>query len=760
MTDDASVLERALIQSEVLCGNFHSEKGEGIKHGAYLLLEFKRSRKEARDFLGTIPVTCAAAWNREDVSLNLAFTFEGMAFLLDPALGDIAEVRALLDSVGAPFIELAETMAERGEVLGDTAASSPKHWDASWRTGHAMVIIAGPDRTQVHQRLSYLDAAAQNAGATTTVHWGNELRGQREHFGYVDGISQPAIVGERHANDAGYGTVDKDGNWRGIQPGEIILGYDDEDAPFDGSAFLKNGTFFVLRKLEQDVDRFHDYLDRLAERGDVKAAAKDTSPKAWVASRIMGRHLDGDPLLPLNGGRAHQNDFRYAEDNTGFGCPFGAHIRRANPRDVAGRISDRSERHRMMRRTLMYAEENGSYELEEESFGHRRLQAPEGAWPKAAGPKRTRGMLFGCFNASIGRQFEVVQGGWLNGGESAPGRLFTLRDPIAGANHSGRGDFVVPGRPLVVLPDIELFTITRGGAYFFIPGLVALELLRDTPVGSPRPEGVPTSPGAIRDFIQNPQARRALAPGSLRRLVSHQAIDLSLTTERRPGLLSLVPRLGSSATSKAEEGVFAFLSPIATGRRREVEAMLGNRKALDKAFNAVRADGAPLIHHARFSIVDKLRSFPPTEDAGPPQPVDEALAPGADACLFFACWFDGERRAFFELLAKQAGGLPFIHCQDWPLAGWKDWLRPNRAARFFEERELSTLFAYRAYPDSTKAVRHALQIRETFIDVIAGFAGGSGATTVKELFDLVADAPKRSPRSDGHPSVLDAKRSR
>jgi deferrochelatase/peroxidase EfeB len=759
LTEATNVLDRALIQSEVLCGNFHSEKGSGIRHGAYLVLAFKR-RKEAREFLGKIPVTSAAAWTREDVSLNLGFTFEGMAFLLDPALGDMAEVKAVLDSVGAPFVELSETMAARAEVLGDTAASAPKHWDPSWKTCHAIVIITGPERARVHQKLEELEAGARSAGAETTVHWGNELDGQREHFGYVDGISQPAIAGETHAGDAGYGTVDKDGNWRGIQPGELVLGYDDEDAPFDGSSFLENATFFVLRKLEQDVDRFHDYLDKLAERDDVKSAARETSPKAWAASRIMGRHFDGDPLLPKNGGAKHQNDFRYAEDHTGFGCPFGAHIRRANPRDVAGRISDRSERHRIVRRSLMYAEENGSYALEEESFGHRRRLEPQSSPPMVEGLKRKRGMLFGCFNASIGRQFEVVQGGWLNGGESAPGRLFTLRDPIAGANHAGRGDFVVPGRPLVVLPDVELFTITRGGAYFFIPGLVALELLRDTPAGSPRPKGVPATADAIRAFIQHPQARRTPAKGTLRRLVSHQAIDLSLPTERRPGLLSLLPRLGSATTKKGEEGVFAFLSPIAVGQRRRVEAMLASRKKLDKALDALRADGAPLIHHARFSIVDKLRSFPPIEGAGPPQPVDEALSPDGDAALFFACWFDGKRETFLEGLTQQAGALPFIHCEGWPQPGWKDWVRPNRTARFFEERELSTLFAYRAYPNSTKEVRHALQIRETFINVIAGFAGGSGATTVKELFDLVADALKRSSRSGGQASVLDAKRSR
>src|SRR5690349_4974243 len=30
-----NVLDRALIQSEILCGNFHSEKGAAKKHGAY-----------------------------------------------------------------------------------------------------------------------------------------------------------------------------------------------------------------------------------------------------------------------------------------------------------------------------------------------------------------------------------------------------------------------------------------------------------------------------------------------------------------------------------------------------------------------------------------------------------------------------------------------------------------------------------------------------------------------------------------------------
>src|SRR5258708_4029665 len=88
-----------------------------------------------------------------------------------------------------------------------------------------------------------------------------------------------------------------------------------------------NGTFMVMRQLEQDVQAFDDFV-----AGD-----------ECLAARMVGRWRTGAPLVryPEEAPGLTQreleteNDFGYdREDRHGFTCPIGAHIRRANPRDA------------------------------------------------------------------------------------------------------------------------------------------------------------------------------------------------------------------------------------------------------------------------------------------------------------------------------------------------------------------------------------------------------------------------------------------
>jgi deferrochelatase/peroxidase EfeB len=151
--------------------------------------------------------------------------------------------------------------------------------------------------------------------------------------------------------------------------------------------------------------------------------------------------------------RTGDNDFLFgAEDPEALRCPFGAHIRRANPRDSFDPGSNDqiaiSNRHRIMRVGRVYQEKDG--------------EKP--------------GLLFMCLNGDIERQFEFVQQTWLMS-PSFHG-LACEKDPVLGDGESGACSFTVPSRhgPITLAP-MPAFVTTKGGGYFFMPGKRLIEYL-------------------------------------------------------------------------------------------------------------------------------------------------------------------------------------------------------------------------------------------------------------------------------------------
>ena len=101
------------------------------------------------------------------------------------------------------------------------------------------------------------------------------------------------------------------------------------------------------------------------------------------------------------------NDFGYADDDAaGLGCPVGAHIRRANPRDALDPDTGPISR---------YGPSTGTG------------SCAEGAYHEPSDPSE-RGIHFICLNANIAWQFEFVQHTWLNNPKFAG--LYDDTDPL------------------------------------------------------------------------------------------------------------------------------------------------------------------------------------------------------------------------------------------------------------------------------------------------------------------------------------------
>jgi hypothetical protein len=164
------------------------------------------------------------------------------------------------------------------------------------------------------------------------------------------------------------------------------------------------------------------------------------------------------------------NDFRYRDaDPDGLRCPFGAHIRRSNPRDMFGDDAKEGIRdanlHRLLRRGRVYGP---------------RLS---GVMPRVDDGIE-RGLLFIALNANLRRQFEFVQQTWVNSCKFA--NLSDERDPIVGKEAFDLADQPVPrvftaqARPARLRYEgIPKVITLRGGEYFFMPGLRALNYLCD-----------------------------------------------------------------------------------------------------------------------------------------------------------------------------------------------------------------------------------------------------------------------------------------
>jgi Dyp-type peroxidase family len=425
---------------------------------SYTFVRIAGPPEPARAWLGGLlgHVTTALPWTdgKPATTLNVALTAAGLA-----ALGVPAEV------LGSFPAEFADGMAKRATRLGDVAASDPSGWEAGLGTGAAHVLLtinarAPADRDRA---LAKMQAAITAAGDLRVVHQQETalLPGAREHFGFADGFSQPAVEGSSEDRAPGGGVPEAGAGWRSLAPGEFLVGYPDEDTRDDPQGRLpagpagplgRSGTYMVWRKLYQDVARWRRVLG-------AAAALYPDGDAVKLAAKAVGRWPDGTPLAlspdqPLPGfdpSASGANDFRYAVDPGGRGCPVGAHVRRSNPRDGLGFEGALSFRHRMIRRGMPYGP-----------------PLPAGV---TTDDGTDRGLVFVCFQASISRQFEAVQMQWLG-----DGNIFGLghdSDFLLGGP-TGTGKMTIQGEPPFFLAPQEAFVRTRGGEYLYVPGLRAL----------------------------------------------------------------------------------------------------------------------------------------------------------------------------------------------------------------------------------------------------------------------------------------------
>jgi deferrochelatase/peroxidase EfeB len=476
----------------------------------------------ARAWLSTAPVTTAVKGHRPDVALHVAFTYEGLQ-RLGGASGTVVQF---------PY-EFKSGMAEasRARRLGDVAANDPQWWlwGGPGKMPHVLVLLYAvtQDRLDRWER-ELKDRSWESAFSTLASLPTNDI-GDIEPFGFHDGISQPVLDWERKKPTNVHDTTAYT-NLSAL--GEVLLGYPNEygrytDRPLldpreDPAGLLppaedapskkdlgRNGTYLVLRDLSQDVPAFWRFVNEHAPelREDPDRLAAATVGRVPLEIPVISKNgpavpdgtlkralVPGDPLVPLSNGAIpgvgpdaediKHNRFTFHVDPDATACPYGAHIRRANPRNADLAEGTRGLFKRLLR-ILGFGRQHPHDDLIASTRFHRILRRGREYVFDAAGDKGSpvvqRGLRFICLNANISRQFEFIQASWLANpkfeGLDETDPLVGNRAPLLTGRSSDAFTRPVSNGMCGRFTGLPQFVHVRGGAYFFLPGISALRYL-------------------------------------------------------------------------------------------------------------------------------------------------------------------------------------------------------------------------------------------------------------------------------------------
>jgi deferrochelatase/peroxidase EfeB len=444
----------------------------------------------ARDFIGGLVaggLITRASIEREEFDqviktggcqVNVGFTFRGLQ-ALELEKGYLSVFREKAKA----FVEGPGPRA--ASSLADTGANAPQHWEGRFKPDRAHVLLCtyADQEAELDRFAAKLDAGDGAAGFTLS---GEPLRGHRlrdqsrggasvEHFGFRDGISNPGIRGIHDSNQAPAQSPTEQPKRRSKQalhaPGEFLLGYWNDQGsnpwllinpeqqpnpwllPLNTAPklaeFFRNGSFAALRKMRQDVKGFNASIERWATQ--LERGANVPKWSEYVRAKLGGRWSNGAVVQPdetVSPPQAPEdlNEFDFNEDPDGRGCPFGAHIRRMNPRsDKVVPVGKRP----LIRRGMPYGPQDSDSE---------------------------RGLLGLFFCASLEDQFEHLLAEWGNANPMGPPNRGNAKDPLVGGDQSPLAFFDIPtkdGGPQR-LAGFERHVTTRGTLYAFFPSLTAI----------------------------------------------------------------------------------------------------------------------------------------------------------------------------------------------------------------------------------------------------------------------------------------------
>jgi len=395
------------------------------------------------------------------------------------------------------FVDVAFKMglAERSSYIGDPDAKSEPGHVSGWVVGGAVhrvdgvLIMASDDLSWLLEKQKEMVKEFSAQGMKIVHEDLGDVNGAakagHEHFGFKDGISQPAVRGRWPTEPFDFvspRTFPKDATFdamradfaepgrRLIWPGHFVFGYGrqkaDDPRTYDpanqpkGPAWAENGSLLVYRRLRQNPDEFwkfvQDTVNALA-----KKYPKSAPDKRRVGALLVGRWDSGTPLvrspdkdIGITGDALNYFTFDAKStpappgdswpnmaDPDGLSCPLAAHIRKVNPRDQATDLgfAERTPPKMMLRRGITYAAKTDD-----------------------------KGLLFVSYQSSIVDQFEFLMKQWVNKANTPQDHAG--HDPILSRGRN-RVFNVTIEKKVEEIPLTSTFVVPTGGEYFFSPSI-------------------------------------------------------------------------------------------------------------------------------------------------------------------------------------------------------------------------------------------------------------------------------------------------
>ncbi|HKH49576.1 MAG TPA: Dyp-type peroxidase [Thermoanaerobaculia bacterium] len=398
-----------------------------------------------------------------EVLVNAAFSRRGL---------DALELRGT--DVGDGFFNLAMgslagSLGDRREdyVIGRDRESTPD-----------LLLLLGCQEDETLTAASRLFQEEAGAAGLRRIYQerGHLLPGEVEHFGYRDGISQvgprgllpgdpPQPLTLRLDPSDPRSVLEGERGQRLVWPGQFVFGYatqgEDPITPgpiATGTDWMRNGSLLVFRRLRQDVAAFRQFLAETAQEltGRLGLTVTDRD----LGAQVVGRWEDGTPVTlspegpdpAISGDPRLLNTFGYAADAQGQRCPFFAHIRKVNPRDLQ---TDQGPATRTLQFQML------------------RRGIPYGPHFEPGTEAEDRGLLFLAYQTSFMNQFQLLNKLWMNNSRApekeAGHDLLVGQDELGGARFGALLDPL--GNERARFATRARWVVPTGGAFLFSPSL-------------------------------------------------------------------------------------------------------------------------------------------------------------------------------------------------------------------------------------------------------------------------------------------------